>query len=190
MALVGVLSAACVAQEVGQPSGTSGSPKTGSSSASSAPSSSAMPPRPKEIKLEGVDPCKLWTPDQMAQLGVVKGERNDSNVVNTGKVPICDYTGDLTTNYGLGAIATQGVEYWTGTGNTDVSVIDVAGFGAKQISLSGVDEDCAVAVDVAEGQQLYVDFIPIGSKKPAKDVMCQNVKKGAELALATLQTLK
>ncbi|MBB4969503.1 DUF3558 domain-containing protein [Saccharothrix violaceirubra] len=146
--------------------------------------------RPTTVKVDGVDPCRLLTPGQMKQLKVVENERNDSDVVGAGNVPTCEFTGDLQTNYGVSVITGTGVEYWTGKGNTDVGEVVVGGFPARTISLSGTAADCAVAVDVADKQQLYVDFIPIGSGKPTKDVMCQNAAKGAELALATLQTLK
>lgn len=172
-----------------------GSPEPENTSAGSTESpgttKSSAAPRPREIRVDGVDPCKLLTAEQMAQLGVNAGERNDSDIVKTGNAPTCEFSGDdLGTNYGVALVADRGIDYWTGAGNTDVSAIKVSGFEAKRISLSGVEANCAVAVDVADGQQLYVDFIPIGSDKPSKDEMCQNVEKGAGFALATLQTLK
>jgi hypothetical protein len=46
-----------------------------------------------------------------------------------------------------------------------------------------------VAIDVAQGQQLYMQFLPI-SRVYSQEQMCENAKTGAELALATVQTLR
>ncbi|WP_433266459.1 DUF3558 domain-containing protein [Actinosynnema sp. CS-041913] len=183
---VGAVLASCTGTEGGK----AGAETTTTAAAATTTTESTGAARPRELKVDGVDPCKLLTADQMAQLKVTRSSRNDTDIVKTGEVPTCEFRGDLSTNYGVAVIADKGIDYWTGKGNTDVSESEVAGFAAKQISLSGVEADCAVAVDVADGQQLYVDFLPVGSKKPSKDEMCRNVAQGAEFALTTLQTLK
>lgn len=189
--LVPVLVAGAVlASCTGKEDGRAGAATTTTAATTTAADPSTEAQRPRELKVDGVDPCKLLTAEQMVQLKVTRSSRNDSDIVKTGDVPTCEFRGDLSTNYGVAVIAGKGVDYWTGKGNTDVSEVRVAGFAAKQISLSGVEADCAIAVDVADGQQLYVDYIPVGSKGPAKDEMCRNVALGAELALTTLQSLK
>lgn len=147
--------------------------------------------RPRELRLDGVDPCKVLTPDQMATLSVNRTSRNDSDIVKTGDVPTCEYSGVDTSrvNYGVGLVTTKGIEYWRGSGNVDVERFDIGGYPAVQLTLTGTDEfDCAVSLDVADGQQLYVDFSAIGAK-PTQEQMCDNAKKAAELALATLPSL-
>lgn len=186
MLVVGAVLASCTDKESGTAGpATTTAPDTATTTTPAGRSAEAR--RPRELKVDGVDPCKLLTAEQMARLGVTRSSRNDSDIVKTGDVPTCEFRGDLSTNYGVAVIAGKGVDYWTGKGNTDVSEVRVAGFAAKQISLSGVEADCAIAVDVADGQQLYVDYIPVGSRRPAKDEMCRNVVLGAELALTTLQ---
>jgi hypothetical protein len=188
--VVGAALAACTSQETGTASPTAEAAKTnsGNSGTSSAKTSVSLPPRPREIKLDGVDPCLLISTNQMKQLGVVKAARNDDDIVKSGPVPFCDYRNSASgIGYGVGAISNRGVDYWKGNGNTDVSIVNVAGYGAVRVSLSGTNVDCAVSIDVADGQQLYVDFIPTGIEL-TKEQLCQNVTTGAELALATLQT--
>lgn len=169
-------------------SGSSGAPKT------SATTSSASSDRPKEIKLDGLDPCKALTAENQAELGTaqVKTESAElipgvaskacSYVTAAGKSPRFTYTVDLVTG--------KGYDYWTGSGNQDVSSVKVAGFAARQVTFKGTTNfECSVAVDVADGQHLFVQFRPLGRDTP-QEQLCQNANKGAQLALATLQTLK
>lgn len=186
MAVVGSLSLACTDQEPGSP-GPADAGATTSESASSEPTGSA---RPEEIKLDGIDPCKVLTADQMKQLSVVQADRNDSDLVDTGDVPVCDYStnGAPRFSYGVGLVTAKGIEYWRGSGNVDVRRTNVSDYNAVELTLSGTENSCAVSVDVAQGQQLYVDYRPIG-QKPSQEQMCQNAKKAAEFALVTLPTL-
>ncbi|GGP80638.1 DUF3558 domain-containing protein [Saccharothrix coeruleofusca] len=186
VALVGALSLACTSQEPGNP----GPADTGAAPSKTSSTAPVESTRPKEIKLDGIDPCKVLTTDQMKQLSVVQADRNDSDLVDTGDVPVCDYStnGSPRFSYGVGLVTAKGIEYWRGSGNVDVRRTDVGDYNAVELTLSGTENSCAVSVDVAEGQQLYVDYRPIG-QKPSQEQMCQNAKKAAEFALVTLPTL-
>jgi hypothetical protein len=71
-----------------------------------------------------------------------------------------------------------------------VNTLKVGEFPAVQLKLKGTSQgDCVVAIDVAQGQQLYMQFLPI-SRVYSQEQMCENAKAGAELALATVQTLR
>ncbi|MEU5696042.1 DUF3558 domain-containing protein [Actinosynnema sp. NPDC020468] len=193
LVVIGFLTTACTVGGSGSGPATLGqsaTPTTGTSGTSRTPPVASSVPRPKELKLDNVDPCKVLTSAQMAQLSVVTAERNDGTVVDTGKTPLCDYAsaGAQTTAYGVGLITSVGIDYWTGNGNYTATPTLINGYSALTIALAGVQDACAVAIDVADGEQLYVDFRPIG-KKPSQDQMCQNAKKAAELALVTLPTL-
>lgn len=181
----------CSTGEVGQPK--PGLPATGTSDSTSMSKSTApSPARPKEIELQGVDPCATLTADQQKQLKIDEAVSDPSDVVKSGKLaPACSYrtNGSPSYIYNVSLISDAGIDYWQGPSNLDVDPKDVAGFAALQVKLSGTsDFDCSVAVDVADGQQLFVQFLPIDDF--GQDQMCQNARKGAELALATLQTLK
>ncbi|NUT51244.1 MAG: DUF3558 domain-containing protein [Saccharothrix sp.] len=185
IALAAVAAAGCTTGQVGNPG-----PTSDTSSATTAASTPADSSRPKEIKLDGVDPCKVLTADQMSQLRVAELARNDSDIVKTGDVPTCDFTGrSPRITYGVALVTDKGIEYWRGDGNVEVEQIEVSGYPAVQLTLTGTSTlDCSVAVDVADGQQLYVDFSPLG-EEPSQEQMCDNAKRAAGLALATLPTL-
>ncbi|XVS64266.1 DUF3558 domain-containing protein [Actinosynnema sp. CA-299493] len=178
----------CTAEEPGDPRPSSGDGST--SSASEAPTTTRSS-RPEAIKLDGLDPCQALTADQMKQLAVAEPELQETELSGLGKFPLCDYssTSSPRFGYGVGLVTSKGIEHWQGNGNVDVERTEVSGYPAAQVVLSGTDDVlCSIAVDVADGQQLLVDFNPLGDEF-SQDKMCQNAKKAAELALVTLPTL-
>ncbi|MFJ6670706.1 DUF3558 domain-containing protein [Actinosynnema sp. NPDC091369] len=184
----GLLVAGCTAEEPGDPRPTTGAGSTSSASGSPTTTRSA---RPKEIKLDGLDPCKALSADQMTELAVTEPEPQENDLSGIGKFPLCDYTGigSPRRGYGIGLVTSAGIEHWQGSGNVDVERTEVSGYPAAQVVLTGTnDVMCSIAVDVADGQHLLVDFNPLGDDF-SQDKMCQNAKKAAELALVTLPTL-
>ena len=196
--LVGVavlaLAGCSTPDEVGQPRADTSSDATAPAPSSTTSKFKPPPPvRPKVIKLDGVDPCATFTDAQRKQLKVSTFTNNPLDVAKTGNpAPTCrnNATGKQLFGYLVSLVADRGVEYWQGGGNLDVAQEEVSGFSAFRIKLTGTSSgDCVVTVDVADGQQLFVQFLPIGEGF-TQDQMCQNAKQGAEMALATLQTLK
>ncbi|MGW6934329.1 DUF3558 domain-containing protein [Lentzea sp. NPDC054927] len=166
-------------------------PAPPSSSASGNESGSNLPARPSSLKLDSVDACKLLTSDQMAQLQTVATRSVELPLVDGAKSPSCHYRSEDSFTYTVGAVTHNGVSYWLQGGNFDTKVVKVADFSAVEIQLKGVSGfDCSVAIDVADGQQLMVSYIPTSAKKPAQSVLCGNAEKAADFALATLKTLK
>jgi hypothetical protein len=189
VALSALTLAGCVSPgEGGNPSPES---TTSTSKTSTSPTSSD---RPKNIKLDSIDPCKVLSANDQKQLGTAVTEADQSDVVEGAKTPACDYvTGPGVSpifSYSVSLVTAEGIDYWSASGNLDIAEKKVSGFPAKQVTFKGTSSvDCSVAVDVADGQHLFVQFLPIG-RDTTQDKMCQNAAKGAELALATLQTLK
>lgn len=187
----GAVLAGCTQMEPG--SGSATATTTGSTTASktSAPDAS-FPPRPKDIKIDGIaDPCAALTEGQRRELGIDEAESEMMDVIEDRKMPGCSFRANSRPlfSYDLTLISDEGAGYWKG-GNLDVVPKTVAGYGALQVTLAGTTKgDCALAVDVADGQQMFISFLPIGDNF-TQDQMCQNVAKGAEMALTTLQTLK
>ncbi|MGW4109610.1 DUF3558 domain-containing protein [Actinosynnema sp. NPDC004786] len=178
----------CTAEEPGDPRPSSGD---GSASSTSAAPTTTRSSRPEEIKLDGLDPCQTLTAEQMKQLSVAKPELQEQELGGLGKFPLCDYSSTSAPRfgYGVGLVTGKGIEHWQGNGNVDVEHTEVSGYPAAQVVLSGTDDVmCSIAVDVADGQQLLVDFNPLGDEY-SQEQMCQNAKKAAELALVTLPTL-
>jgi len=185
---VGAALAGCATDEPGEPRPGPGTESTSSSAASPTTGTAS---RPKDIKLDGLDPCKVLTTEQMNQLSVVETDPQETDLSGIGSFPLCDYStrGTPRFGYGVGLVTSKGVEHWQGNGNVDVTRIEVSGYPAAQLVLTGTGNVmCSVAVDVADGQQLLVDFNPTGDDY-SQDQMCQNAQKAAELALATLPTL-
>ncbi|MFE2754247.1 DUF3558 domain-containing protein [Actinosynnema sp. NPDC059335] len=182
--------AGCSPGETGNPRpATSDTPAT----SESAEPTTSRSPRPKEIALDGIDPCATLTPAQRTELKIDEAVNDPLDVLNNDRpAPTCAYmsNGRSVFSYNVSLVSGEGIEYWEGGSNLDVDAKNVGGFAAYQYKLSGTsDAYCSYAVDVADKQQLIVQFLPIGEGF-TQDQMCQNAAKGAELALATLQTLK
>lgn len=143
--------------------------------------------------MDGVDPCATLTAAQQAELETDEARNQPLDVLNNSKpAPTCRYrsNGSKLFSYNVSLVSDEGIDYWEGASNLEVEAESVGGFSAYRYKLSGTSQAyCSYAVDVADGQQLIVQFLPIGEGF-SQDQMCKNAAKGAELALATLQTLK
>lgn len=180
--------AACSGSEPGHPVATG----QGSSAASQGSSSSALPPRPKSVSVDGVsDPCALLSANQRTQLAASEVRNEKANPVKTGDLPTCTLdTAQPFATYSITPISATGVDYWSTVANISRQTVTVGGFPAVQFRFSGTTHvDCSVAVDVADNQQLLVEFVPF-DKSYTQDTMCQNAQKAAGFALATLQSGK
>lgn len=185
LALLGLALGGCTSQLPGNATG-----QAGSSPAPATTSSSKATARPVELKVDGLDPCKGFTVDQMAQLKLGKALRSDNNLVKKGDVPVCQYTAtSLKFTYGVGFVSNEGIAYWrSGSGNVEKKDVQIAGYDSIRLNLTGASTQCSFWVDVAEGQMLYVDYIPLDVQK--LDEVCGKAQQGAEMALATLKTLR
>nr|WP_231905487.1 DUF3558 domain-containing protein [Saccharothrix espanaensis] len=177
------------------PGTTGGTPTASPGTGSSDPTTTSKAPstRPKELKLDGVDPCKLLTDTQKSDLKIDEFKNETADVVKGTDSPSCAYTinGSKSAGYNITLVSNEGIDFWDGPSNLDVAPKTVAGYDASQVFLKGTSSfDCSVTLDVADGQQLHVQFLPYTSKAFTQDEMCQNATKGAESALSTLRTLK
>jgi hypothetical protein len=185
VALVG-----CTSQVGGSAGGNDTTTKEPAPSTTATGSSTkvAPPVRPSVIKVDAIDPCKALNADQMQQLKVSKSSRQDANLVKKGDAPGCVYMATGKYTYHVVLIPNEGVGYWRqGSGNVDRNETQVSGFDAIQTNLIGQQDSCSFWVDVADGQIVYVNYLPI-NEMPL-DQVCGNAKKGTELALETLKTL-
>lgn len=182
------LAACTTGGEKGNPTAAPTSTSSGGDSANS------IPARPSSLKVDSVDACKLLTADHMKQLGLNAATPRQMDLVEGQKSPGCRFSGDGGFGYTVGAVTHEGVSYWVeGDGNTNSKIVKIADFGAVEITLKGgTGFDCSVAIDVADGQQLMVSYIPTTTTESSKDqsVLCGNAEKAAGFALATLKTLK
>lgn len=192
----GAALAGCTETDAGEPVATSVAANPGPSG-DGAPSSVAVPPRPSELSLTGVDACKLFTSAQLDQLKVnrARGRASASEIYRgapecvlnvNAKEPFYDYTASL--------ITTEGVEPWlSGKRNVDAKLVSIEGFPAANFVISG-DSDanfrCTTSVGVANGQQLMIVIDPHTKNAFSGEQLCQMSQQAASLALQTLKTLK
>lgn len=168
-----------------------GNPSPTQKSSSSSNTGAALPKRPTVLKLDGVDPCKLLTASQMDEIKVATARARESKAVDQKSWPGCSFDNNLQYAYQVATITGKGVDYWGAGGNVDVKPAEVAGFGAVQITFLGTNNvDCSLAVDVADGQHLFMSYRPTVKEGESQQQMCDNVKNFAGLVLATLKTLK
>lgn len=164
-------------------------PQTGTSTSNDA--STKLPERPASLKLNSVDACKLLSAEQMPQIETSTTRPQSLDLVDGAQTPSCHYSNSGRYTYTIGAVTHAGVGYWLEGGNFTAKIIKVADYGAVQVELSGgTGFDCTVTVDVADGQQLMVSYIPITTGEKDQTVLCGKAAKAAGLALATLKTLK
>jgi hypothetical protein len=198
-AALALLAAGCTTSAGGQPKPAPDGSSSGSSTPEStgSPSSSEptaeLPPRPKDISLDGLDPCTLYTDAQRAELKVddVRTKVSDSEEFKGMKECVLSVNNDPYFDYSAMAVTTEGVEVWLSDGrNVDAELISVQGFPAAQFTFRGSDgEGCDIAIGVADNQYLWVDILPL-DRVFEQDQLCQMVGEAADMAMTTLQTLR
>ncbi len=198
-AALALLAAGCTTSADGQPKpapdGSSTSSSTPESTGSSGPPEPTVeiPPRPRDISLEGLDPCTLYTAAQLAALTVddVRSRVSDSEHFKDMKECVLSVNTDPYFDYSAMTVTFEGVEVWLADGrNADSELISVQGFPAAQFKFRGVeDEGCDIAIGVADNQYLWVQILPL-DRVFKQDQLCQMVGEAADMAMTTLQTLR
>ena len=156
------------------------------------PSATPAPARPREVRLEGVDPCSLLTAEQRESLGLTSEPQSSTPHVGLfrGDVPTCTVRGPSPQDALLvsGAVTTVGVERWTESDvAADVRPTIVNGFPALVAVPQRFTDYCNVEVDVAQGQLLDVQFGDGNPQAPSnQDELCALAKRSAELMMTTL----
>ena len=86
----------------------------------SAPPGVLLPPRPQEVRLDGVDPCSLLTAEQRTALGIRAASPATGPIAASalyrGDVPICTMRGgspEKRRSVGIGVVTTAGIDLWT-----------------------------------------------------------------------------
>jgi hypothetical protein len=149
-----------------------------------------LPPRPRELKVDGMDPCSLVTPAIRAQAGVTsQGQADPSSTDNALRG--CGYD-----NFPQHPTAALDVNLATNQDTAgflffpDAVASTVAGFGAVDSpdSAAGPDHSCVVRVDVAENQGLWVSlYNTLGDDATSTHAqMCQKAHTVAESIMAGL----
>jgi hypothetical protein len=146
-----------------------------------------LPPRPREFRIDGLNPCNALTRDQLGTLDVrfyaaepPRGNRGPGcDWIHSPTEPVESYTVNVNTH--------GGVELAFGT--PDLDVTSVAGFAAVNVPAlySSGKSNCIVGVDVARGEALQVSYFYNGSTVPmTHELACQKARNAAALAMQTI----
>ena len=157
-----------------------------------------LPPRPREVRVDGVDPCSLLTEAQRAELGLDARpvfDLSPSMLYPGGDVPACVIGGFEPRAVTVGVEhrhdrrdrAVHVRESWRRT----VRPTDVRGFPAVVAVPTRFTEWCTVVVDVAPGQLLDVQFADGGREPPIPQHAALSATREtvADAVMATLLTL-
>lgn len=152
-----------------------------------------VPAPPRELSLEGLeDACTLLTDGQKAELQIddFRSGTVDSGPYRDMKNCHIDVNTEPFYGYYIMAITDEGVDQWlTGNRNVDAELTSIGGYPAAKFKTMGTEDvDCTISIGVAAGQQLWVEMTPLSDFK--QDQICQASEQAAEMALATLQTLR
>lgn len=148
----------------------------------------SLPPRPREVPLDDVDPCAVLTPEQRTALSL---DNPPSPYLETtfGNAKACTMRSNISGNVvRLALVVVEGARIWlTEDAQVDAELTLVAGFPALVVRTPSMDDVCNVEVDVADGQFLDVMFRDGGNAtKLGQDVLCLGAQRAAEAAMASL----
>jgi hypothetical protein len=152
-----------------------------------------LPPRPREVRLDGVDPCSLLTEEQRAELGL------DGRPVFTeapvglypgAAVRACDIGGfePRAVSVGISLVTSVGIERFAdGELAAEIRPIAVRGFPAVVAVPTRFTDFCTAVVDVAPGQLLDVQFATGGRQPPiSQPQLCRDAEVVAGEVMETL----
>lgn len=167
-----------------------GSPSPAGSGASSSPAADrvVLPPRPRDVPLDGIDPCSLLTPAQRATLGLEQAPIPYDSTAPFFRGPACSTTGfDPSESAGIALSLQSGIGPLIGPGAVgNLTPITVVGFPAIIARDYNHPEDCSVDVDLHPGQFLDLQFRSSGSNKLPQDELCRRAVTTTEAAVTTL----
>lgn len=173
--------------------GCGGAPSAPPSPPVAAPTRPKLPPRPVELRLDGVDPCSLLTDAQLREFGVYRASSDQSEPDSPIQGPGClwsNFPAKPDNGYSGSAVLNHGAEY--ALGREPLRSID--GFAATTTTSTGSDPNyyCAVMVDVAPGQALGADYDNLSKDYPGmnRKLACDKAMKLAAAMLTTLRAIK
>jgi hypothetical protein len=164
--------------------------------ASPATPTSAGPARPRDVPIDGVDPCALLTKEQREELGLDGRPLLDRSpsLLYPGEVPMCVISGfdPRAIAVGVSVVTTAGIEFFTsGELAADVRRAEVAGFPAAVAVPTQYSHFCTVVIDVAPGQLVDVQAQDGGRRPPIpQEQLCRDAEEAANAAMTTVLTLR
>ena len=141
--------------------------------------------RPREIRLDGKNPCNLMTADQLATIAETTAPRQ--NTASTFNSPNCDFNA-TGASWRITTVVTEGIEAWTSgkRQGRPTEIPPIEGFPAITVTLPTDEVACDLAVDVANGQYLYAGFEVSKSFADRFPKPCDGARQVAEAAMQNL----
>lgn len=154
-----------------------------------ASTSALFPPRPQELSMTGLDPCSVLTSTQRTQLGVGEGSLHQ---LRSRQGQVCmwvRFPEEPQDSYSVATDPGQGADYAIAS-TSGARILSVSGYGAieTQLSTAQPNTHCLLLVDVAQGQNLWVQYDYDGSAVPmTRDLACEKARNAAGMAVETLR---
>jgi hypothetical protein len=152
-----------------------------------------LPPRPREVRLDGVDPCEVLTEEQRADLGLDgrPGFDQAPSQLYEAEVPACVIRGSdpREIRVAVSLVTTAGVERFTAPHGlaAELRPVQVRGFPALVVTPTRYTTYCTVVVDVAPGQLIDAQFSDGGGQPPVpQPQLCQGAEAMADAVMASL----
>lgn len=139
--------------------------------------------RPREVKVDGKDPCTLIPQTALPKFKIEKPGKVGTNPAS--QEPVCQFNGNLA-GFGLTLNSKEGIEVWDENERSIhiEGTEPVLGFPAIQFTQRSPKNACSVAVDVADGQTL--DVLVIAATAEAESRKCEIAQEFTEFAMKTL----
>jgi Protein of unknown function (DUF3558) len=205
--MIGALAtlAGCTVRSSGDPSptsadGSSSSPTSATTETTDPKFANLLPPRPRELDLAGVDPCKdLLTEGQLRELaydlGYARPPQPDHSDIHGG--PDCTFSStgrsggtDRNIRSLVGISTTEGALAWVTdparVPDTRPEVVTVEGFHALVLLHPKIAGNCLVVVDTAEGQYLEVTSSQATGEGTGPEPFCAEAERVAGMAIKTI----
>lgn len=162
-----------------------------------APSAAAgieLPPRPRDIRIDGIDPCSLLSAQQRAELGLdgeARTRPSSTQLYGSGnQICVISVYQPRYVLVGILVVTTTGIERWT-AGELDARIVPVEleGFPALVAEPRQYTQYCNVIVDIAPGQLVDVQYRD-GGNSPAipQGELCMHARSVASSVVNTLQS--
>lgn len=187
-AVLAVVVAGCATSEPGIATAN----QVGLTAASREAAVGSLPPRTKQVPIDGVDPCTLLTESELDELRVNSKPRLDSEPRDGAT---CAFDVDLTEpyySYAVELITTADVEAWVSGDRTKSSMTrepgNVDGFPAvRHYRAAEHPSDCETLVGVAKGQTVRVQMYPLTQNVFDQQQLCDMSEQVATRVVRNLQ---
>ena len=152
----------------------------------------AWPSRPRDVPIDGIDPCTLLTPQQRAELGLDRPPLNvpGATALYGPNNAFCVINGfeQRSVTVAVMLVTTVGIERWTeGQLDADVRRILVEDFPALVAVPRRYTDYCTVVVDISPGQLIDVQVASGGRhRRIPQPQLCRDAEQVAGYVVTNL----